>query len=197
MELGERTIPVEHITSHSSGGTVHSGMSSLHQTGASSVPASPSRGGIQDQTYSASSSSATTTTNTTAVNNASTINPSIGENGSLFTLTNIYTFGGDGNSNQNLSEQHGQPLSDKYRVKSFVEVFNQPSSQQDSEYERHYRETHSSSSVTRKVHTSATDSYDYDQNENYDGRRIHHHYEPTILSPSSRFATGKTLVSLS
>lgn len=196
MGLGERTIPVEHISTQSSGGVVHSGMSSLHQTGTSSVPASPSRGGIHDQGYSMSSSSATTTTttNSTNANNTTSINPSIGENGSLFTLTNIYTFGGDGNSQQNLSDQHTQPLSDKYRVKSFVEVFNQPSTQQDAEYERHYRETHSSSSVTRKIRTSATDSYDYDQNENYDSSRPHHHYEPTIpaSSSSSRFVIGKT-----
>jgi hypothetical protein len=149
-------------------GTTTSGVTSFHQTGTSSVPASPNRAGTLEQ-------SATTTTSTTT-----NLGPSIGENGSLFTLTNIYTFGGgDGNSNTGSSDL----LSDKYRVKSFVEVFDQPSSQQENDYERHYRETHSSSSFTRKVRTSATDSYDYGDNGNYDSTRYHHHYE--TASPST------------
>ena len=132
----------------SSGITGSSVSSSFRQTGTSSVPASPNRAETNEQS-------------STRTNLAS----SIGENGSVFTLTNIYTFGGsDGNSNHGLSDDK----SDKYRVKSFVEVFNQPSSHHDTEYERHYRETHSSSSITRKTRTSATDTYDYDQNGHYD-----------------------------
>jgi hypothetical protein len=149
-----------------SSGTTSFGVTTFRQTGTSSVPASPNRTGANE-------SSTTTTT-------ATTLNPSIGENGSVFTLTNIYTFGGgDSNSNNASSDL----LSDKYRVKSFVEVFDQPSSQKETEYERHYRETHSSSSFTRKVRTSATDTYDYGDNGNYDSSRYQHHYETT--GPSS------------
>jgi len=148
-----------------SSGTTSFDVTNFRQTGTSSVPASPNRTGANE--------SSTTTTTTT-------LNPSIGENGSLFTLTNIYTFGGgDSNSNNASSDL----LSDKYRVKSFVEVFDQPSSQKETEYERHYRETHSSSSFTRKVRTSATDTYDYGDNGNYDSSRYQHHYETT--GPSS------------
>ena len=124
--------------------------------------------GVQQRTGTLEQS-ATTTTN---------LNPSIGENGSLFTLTNIYTFGGnDAHANQGLS--------DKYNVKSFVEVFDQPSSssQQETEYERHFRETHSSSSYSRKVRTSATDAHDYGDNRNYDASQYQHHYE--IAGPST------------
>jgi hypothetical protein len=158
-----------------SSGTTTSGVTSSVRettTTSTSVPASPNRTGTLEQ-------SATTTTN---------LNPSIGENGSVFTLTNIYTFGGnDGNSNNGSSDL----LSDKYRVKSFVEVFDQPSSQQDTEYERHFRETHSSSSFTRKVRTSATDTYDYGENGNYDASRYQHHYE-TAGPSSTRYIHGKS-----
>jgi hypothetical protein len=163
-----------------SSGTTTSGVTSVQQTTSTSTsaPASPIRTGTLEQ-------SATTTTN---------LNPSIGENGSLFTLTNIYTFGGnDSNSNTGSSDL----LSDKYRVKSFVEVFDQPLTQQDSEYERHFRETHSSSSFTRKVRTSATDTYDYGENDNYDASRYQHHYETAGPSGSStRYIHGKSFVFL-
>jgi len=147
-----------------SSGTTSSSATTFRQTGISSVPASPNRTGTNESS---------TTTN---------LNPSIGENGSVFTLTNIYTFGGgDSNSNNASSDLS----SDKYRVKSFVEVFDQPSSslQQDTDYERHYHETQSSSSFTRKVRSSATDTYDYGDNGNYDSSRYQHHYETT--GPSS------------
>lgn len=160
-----------------SSGTNISGVTSFHQTGSSSVPVSPNRVVTDEH------STATTTSTTTAA--TTNLNPSIGENGSLFTLTNIYTFGGnDGNPNNGSSDLS----SDKYRVKSFVEVFNQPSSnQQDSEYERRYRETHSSSSYIRKIRTSATDTYDYGDNGNYDSSR--HHYE--VAGPSTtKFSHG-------
>lgn len=157
-----------------SSGTTTTGVTSVQQTStSSSVPASPHRTGAFEQS----------TTNTT------NLNPSIGENGSVFTLTNIYTFGGnDTNSNQGTSDLQ----SDKYRVKSFVEVFDQPGSQQETEYERHFRETHSSSSFTRKVHTSATDTYDYGDNGNNESSRRQHHYETAGPATSSaRYIHGK------
>ena len=149
-----------------SSGISTTGVTSVrHSESSSSIGTGAHRTGALEQ-------SATTTT--------SNLNPSIGDNGSLFTLTNIYTFGGnDGHSNQGLSDLS----SDKYRVKSFVEVFDQPSSQQETEYERHFRETHSSSSFTRKVRTSATDTYDYDDNRNHDASQYQHRYE--IAGPSS------------
>jgi hypothetical protein len=153
-------------------------MTSFGQTGtsSSSLPTSPIKQETNEQS--------TTTTTTTATTN---LTPSIGENGSVFTLTNIYTFGGnDGNSNSGSADLS----SDKYRVKSFVEVFDQPSSQQDSEYQRHYRETQSSSSFTRKVRTSATDSYDYGDNGNYDSSRYQHHYESAGPS-STKYSHGR------
>ncbi|CAF3430971.1 unnamed protein product [Rotaria sp. Silwood1] len=165
--LRERTIPVEHMQQQTSGITSSSTATSFRQTGTTSIPVSPIRSEINEQ----SSSTATTTT--------TNLGPSIGENGSVFTLTNIYTFGGnDGSYNNGSSDV--QP--DKYRVKSFVEVFDQPSSQQDSEYERRYRESHSSS-VTRKIRTSATDTYDYGQNGGHESSLYQHNYETT--SPSS------------
>lgn len=142
-------------------GTATTDISSVRQTeSSSSITTGVQRTGTLEQ-------SATTTTN---------LNPSIGENGSLFTLTNIYTFGGN-------DTQANQGSSNKYNVKSFVEVFDQPSSQQETEYERHFRETHSSSSYSRKVRTSATDGHDYGDNRNYDGSQYQHHYE--IAGPSS------------
>jgi hypothetical protein len=151
-------------------------VTSFSQTGASSssLPTSPNRIGTNEQ----SATMTTTTTNLT---------PSIGENGSVFTLTNIYTFGGnDANSHSGLADSS----SDKYRVKSFVEVFDQPSSNQDSEYQRHYRETQSSSSFTRKVRTSETDTYDYGDNGNYDSSRYQHHYE-TAGPSSTKYSHGR------
>jgi hypothetical protein len=114
----------------------------------------------------------------------SNVGQSAGENGSVFTLTNIYTFGDNRNSNIGQSQQPPtNTSSDKYRIKSFVEVFDQPSSQQETELERHHRETHSSSTITRKTHTSASDTNDYDSS------RFHHHHES--ISPSStRYKTG-------
>jgi hypothetical protein len=110
-------------------GTTGLGVNTSRHTETSSVTISPNRSESNDQSLS-------TSTN--------------GENGNVFTLTNIYTFGVNGNPNPN-------PSTDKYRVKSFVEVFDQPSTQQETEYERHYRETHSSSTITRKIHTSSND----------------------------------------
>ena len=79
----------------------------------------------------------------------------VGENGNVFTLTNIYTFGDHGANNTNGSNE-------KYQIKSFVEVFDQPlSSNQDNTFERYHQERYSSSSVTRKIHTSSTDKHDY------------------------------------
>jgi hypothetical protein len=168
-----------------SSGTTSSGGTSFRQTGTSSVPASPNRIGTNEQ-------STTTTTTTAAAATTTNLNPSIGENGSLFTLTNIYTFGGgDGTSTHGPSDLS----SDKYRVKSFVEVFDQPSSQQDTEYERHYRETQSSSSFTRKVRTSATDTYDYGDNGHHDSSRYQHHYETTGPS-STKYIHGRFYLSI-
>lgn len=77
------------------------------------------------------------------------------ENGNVFTLTNIYTFGDNGNTNPQSSSSS---LTDKYHIKSFVEVFDSPSKQQDNEYERYHHEKHSSSSITRKIRTSSSGS---------------------------------------
>src|SRR5689334_9545759 len=102
-------------------GTTGSDVISSRHTGTSTVPLSPNLTETNDQSSSSN----------------------VVENGNVFTLTNIYTFGVNGNS-------HTNPSTDKYRIKSFVEVFDQPSSQQETEYERHYHETHSSSSsITR------------------------------------------------
>ena len=90
----------------------------------SSVPLSPNRSEINDKSTTSSVS------NTAA------------DNGSVFTLTNIYTFG----------ENANQPK-EKYRINSIVEVFDPPSA---TEFERHYRETHSSSSITRKTQTTSS-----------------------------------------
>ncbi len=109
-------------------GTIGSGVISSRHTGTSTVPLSPNRIESNDQS-------------------------NVGENGNLFTLTNIYTFGVNGNSNQN-------PLiTDNYRIKSFVEVFDQPSTQQETE---HYREIHSSSFVTRKIQTNTNNKHHYE-----------------------------------
>jgi hypothetical protein len=177
MYSGERIIAVEHTHSPSSG-MIESGVSSYRPTGtSSSVPTSPNRGGLNEQIYS--------TTDTTQ-----NIVPSIGENGSVFTLTNIYTFGGDDNSISSRTDQQNPSLSDGSRVKSFVEVFNQSN---ETEYERHYRETHSSSSVTRKVHTSATDTFDYDDRGNSDSARFPQ-YQSTTYSGTTRNIPGKNSI---
>lgn len=77
------------------------------------------------------------------------------ENGNVFTLTNIYTFGVNGNNNVNGSNG-------KTPIKSFVEGFDPPSSSdQDSAFERYHEEKYSSSSITRKTYTSSIDKYDY------------------------------------
>jgi hypothetical protein len=142
------------------------GIASRHK-GTSAIPISPTRTQKNEQS---------TSPPTPAPPNASNVGSSVNENGNVFTLTNIYTFGDNGHSNPN-------PSSDKYHVKSFVEVFDQPSSQHETEYERHYRETHSSSSITRKTHTTSTDTHDYDSS------RSHHHFDST--SPSStKYAAG-------
>jgi len=112
-------------------GTTGSGVISSRHTGTSTVPLSP---------------------------NDQSLSSNVNENGNVFTLTNIYTFGVNGNSNA-----HPNPSSDNYRINSFVEVFDQPSPSKESDYERHYRETHSSSSssITRKIQTNLIDKHDY------------------------------------
>ena len=145
-------------------GTTGSGVIPSRHRGISTIPISPTRTSTNEQS--------TSTVTAIAPNIGSTVN----ENGNLFTLTNIYTFGDNGRSNPTSS-------TDKYHVKSFVEVFDQPSPQHETEYERHYRETHSSSSVTRKTHTSSTDTHDYDAS------RFHHQFDST--SPSTtKYVTG-------
>ncbi|CAF4780493.1 unnamed protein product, partial [Rotaria socialis] len=98
----------------------------------------------------ATSSSATAT----ATRNTSNVGTTGNENGNVFTLTNIYTFGDQGNAKANTT-------SDKYRVKSFVEVFDSPTSEQRIGFERNYNETFSSSSVKRQILTSSNDTHDY------------------------------------
>jgi hypothetical protein len=116
-------------------GTTGSGVISSRHTGTSTVPLSP---------------------------NDQSLSSNVNENGNVFTLTNIYTFGVNGNLNTN-------PSTDKYRIKSFVEVFDQPSSQQETEYERHYHEKHSSSSssITRKIQTNFNDKHHYELSGSY------------------------------
>ncbi|CAF5196560.1 unnamed protein product, partial [Rotaria magnacalcarata] len=185
----ERTIPVERMQQQPSGISTGSGVTTFRQTTVSSVPTSPSRSEINEQSSSSTTTTTTTkaaTTATAAATSTSTthLGPSIGENGSVFTLTNIYTFGGgDGNSTTGLADVG----TDKYRVKSYVEVFDQPSTQNESDYERHYRETHSSSSFTRKVRTSASDAYDFGQNGNYESSNFQRQFETTV--PSSTVYT--------
>ncbi|CAF4303405.1 unnamed protein product, partial [Rotaria magnacalcarata] len=187
--LRERTIPVERMQQQPSGISTGSGVTTFRQTTVSSVPTSPSRSEINEQSSSSTTTTTTTkaaTTATAAATSTSTthLGPSIGENGSVFTLTNIYTFGGgDGNSTTGLADVG----TDKYRVKSYVEVFDQPSTQNESDYERHYRETHSSSSFTRKVRTSASDAYDFGQNGNYESSNFQRQFETTV--PSSTVYT--------
>lgn len=137
LVLGERIIPVQYTTE----------ISGMATTGASSAPTSPNR---DERSYVSSSATTTTTTTTTAMGTGTgtgtNLGPSIGENGSVFTLTNIYTFGGgDGNSLEQSSHR-----------------FINPTDFTDDSYEQRYRETHSSSMITRKVRTSATESYDYE-----------------------------------
>ncbi|CAF3569697.1 unnamed protein product [Adineta steineri] len=139
-------------------GSTNFGMMSPRHGGASAVPLSPTRTGTNEPPLSSP--------NTGTAPMGSNVGSSTNENGNLFTLTNIYTFGDNGHSNIN-------PSTDNYRIKSFVEVFDQPSTQQETEYERHYRETHSSSSITRKIHTNSSDTYDYDSS------RFHHHFDST------------------
>lgn len=112
--------------------------------------------------------------------NTSKNGPTGSENGSVFTLTNIYTFGGQNNSNSN-------PVSDKYHVKSFVEVFDSPSSQQQTEFERNYHESFSSSSLKRQIRTSSTDVNDYIPS-NY-----HHQYKLTDQSLAT-YGTGSSFL---
>ncbi|CAM2708186.1 unnamed protein product [Rotaria socialis] len=172
--LRERTIPVEIMQQQPSGISTGSGVTTFRQTTVSSVPTSPNRSEINEH-----SSSSTATTAAATSTSTSHLGPSIGENGSVFTLTNIYTFGGrDGNSTTGLADVGA----DKYRVKSYVEVFDQPSTQNESDYERHYRETHSSSSFTRKVRTSATDTYDFGQNGNCESSNFQRQFETTVPS---------------
>ncbi|CAF0755155.1 unnamed protein product, partial [Didymodactylos carnosus] len=113
----------------------------------------------------------------------SALGQSIGENGSVFTLTNIYTFADNSNNSSSLNDnnrfytgsndgfysrrfeegstdRNTVPNSDKYTIKSFVEVFDNP--QQETETERHIRKTHTSEHrLTRKTHTSASETTDF------------------------------------
>ena len=103
------------------------------------------------------------------------------ETGNFFTLTNIYTFGEHGNSNKDSSLNN-------YRVKSFVEVFDSPSSEQQTECERNYHTKHassssSSSSIKRQIDTNSNRIHDYDSSH------IHHHYQST-QPYSTTYTTG-------
>ncbi|CAF2819285.1 unnamed protein product [Rotaria sp. Silwood2] len=143
-------------------GTTGFGVNSSRRTGTSSAT-SPIHTDMSEPL-----SSATTT--------ASNTGPIANESGNVFTLTNIYTFGDHGNVNPNSQ-------SDKYRVKSFVEVFD-PTSESKSEFDRSYNETYSSS-VKRKIHTSTHDTHDYDSTN------FHHHYK-TIDPSLTTYVTGSS-----
>ncbi|CAF3672349.1 unnamed protein product [Rotaria sordida] len=151
--LRERNNRVEYIQQPS--GTTGFGVTSSHRTGTSTAMISPIPTDMSEPL-----SSATTT--------ASNIGSNVNENGNVFTLTNIYTFGDHGNTNTNLS-------SDKYRIKSFVEVFDPKLSEQKTEFDRNYNETYTSS-VKRQIHTSSNDINDYDSTN------FHHHYK--TIDPS-------------
>lgn len=157
--LGERIIPVQYTTESS-------GMAA---TGVSSAPTSPNR---DERSYVSSTATTTTTTATTATN----LGPSIGENGSLFTLTNIYTFGGgDGNSLEQSAQRYVNPTD-----------------LNDDAYEQRYRETHSSSMITRKVRTSATESYDYDSSAREGTMMTGRYPSTTMTSYSSQLSSTFT-----
>ncbi|CAF4861262.1 unnamed protein product, partial [Rotaria sp. Silwood1] len=155
--LRERIKRIESMQQPS--GTTGYGVSSSRRVGTSTAPISPIHTDISEPL-----SSATTT-------NASNIGSNVNENGNLFTLTNIYTFGDHGNISTNTNS-----LSDKYRVKSFVEVFDPTLlSEQKSEYDRSYNETYSSS-IKRQIYTNTNDTHDYDSTN------IHQHYK--TIDPS-------------
>lgn len=131
---------------HQPSGSTGYGLISPRHTGISSVPINPILTDISE-----------------SISSTSTITSSVGpvqqhENGNLFTLTNIYTFGDRANTNTN-------PPAEKYNIKSFVEVFHPPVPEQQIEYERNYNELHSSSStssVKRLMRLSSNDTRDYD-----------------------------------
>ena len=121
-------LRVEHLQQSTSGSAAF--VSSRH-AGTSSVPLTPSRAEINDK-----STASTGTNSATATGDAS-----------LFTLTNIYTFG-----------ENGHRPKENYRINSFVEVFDPPSTDH-VELERRSRETHSSSSITRQSQTTSSARY--------------------------------------
>ncbi|CAF1053614.1 unnamed protein product [Didymodactylos carnosus] len=128
----------------------------------------------------------------------STLGQSIGENGSVFTLTNIYTFadnsnnssslndinnrGGDGLYSRTFDQTHRNmgPNSDKYTIKSIVEVFDKP--EQETEIDKLIRETHTSSEhrLTRKTRTSGSDTTDFGGSSRY------YHGQSTSITPTSQ-----------
>ncbi|CAF1587705.1 unnamed protein product [Rotaria magnacalcarata] len=131
-------------------GTTGFGATSSHRTAVSSVLKSPTTTEMSE----------TTSSSTTTSRNTSNVGTTGNENGNVFTLTNIYTFGDQGNAITNTT-------SDKYRVKSFVEVFDSPTSEQQIGFERNYNETFSSSSVKRQILTSSHDTHDYYEPSNF------------------------------
>ena len=133
------------------------GVTSSHHSGITTIP----RSSVLIKPNNQSSSTSTMTKNN--------IDSSTNETGNFFTLTNIYTFGEHGNPNKNSSL-------DNYGIKSFVEVFDSPSSEQQTEYKRNYHAKHSSSppssSIKRQTYTSSNRAHDYDSSH------IHHYQQP-------------------
>ncbi|UJR22290.1 hypothetical protein I4U23_025348 [Adineta vaga] len=129
--------------------------------GTSSIPLTPTRSRVAE--HSSSSASSTTATTMTSSTGSSTI-PN--ENGNLFTLTNIYTFGDNGQTTKSSA-------TDKSRIHSFVEVFDSPTSPAPVEFGRIYSEKHSTTSTTRKTYATTPEIFDYDLS------RIHHDSQST------------------
>ncbi|CAF3292012.1 unnamed protein product [Rotaria socialis] len=133
-------------------GTTGFGATSSHRTVVSPV--------LKSATITEMSEATSSSATATATRNTSNVGTTGNENGNVFTLTNIYTFGDQGNAKANTT-------SDKYRVKSFVEVFDSPTSEQRIGFERNYNETFSSSSVKRQILTSSNDTHDYYEPSNF------------------------------
>ncbi|CAF3702214.1 unnamed protein product [Rotaria socialis] len=133
-------------------GTTGFGATSSHRTVVSPV--------LKSATITEMSEATSSSATATATRNTSNVGTTGNENGNVFTLTNIYTFGDQGNAKANTT-------SDKYRVKSFVEVFDAPISEQRIGFERNYNETFSSSSVKRQILTSSNDTHDYYEPSNF------------------------------
>lgn len=156
------------------------GSSSAHQTGTASIPTSPIRSTFREEISTAANGSG-----------AATMGSSIGENGSVFTLTNIYTFGGDNNAQGTVSDHGNQSSHDKYHANSFIKSFDQNRLGHDvQEISQHYREQHSSSSITRRIHTTTSEQYDYDDNNNHQKTHLTHNID-TTLPFQARSSTSK------